>query len=312
MNPGKKLGFFVLYQYKGNVRMSVSNNGNLKLAIQKKGRLTDKSIDLLKLCGIEIDHYTERLVVPASNFPLEVLFLRDDDIPEYVQDGVADIGIVGENVVVSKNAHTEIVEKLGFGKCSLMMAAPENVTIKSVKDIEGKTIATSFPNIVQNYLNENKINAKIIEISGSVEIAPALGVADMICDIVSTGNTLRMNKLKKSISVFESQAVLIRSSNKKLNQTKNEYLDKLLRRIRSVLTAKNSKYLMMNVPKSSLLEIERVIPSIKSPTILPLADENLVAVHAVIPSDYLWKIVDSLKKLGATGILLSPIENMIP
>jgi ATP phosphoribosyltransferase len=292
--------------------MSISNNENLKLAIQKKGRLTDKSIDLLKLCGIEIDHYTERLVVPSDNFPLEVLFLRDDDIPEYVQDGVADIGIVGENVVVSKNAKTEIIEKLGFGKCSLMMAAPENVTISSAKDIEGKTIATSFPNIVQNYLNENKIKAKIIEISGSVEIAPALGVADMICDIVSTGNTLMMNKLKKSISVFESQAVLIRSSNKELSPSKSEYLDKLLRRIRSVQTAKNSRYLMMNVPKASLLEIERVIPSIKSPTILPLADENLVAVHAVIPSDYLWKIVDSLKSLGATGILLSPIENMIP
>jgi ATP phosphoribosyltransferase len=292
--------------------MSISNNENLKLAIQKKGRLTDKSIDLLKSCGIEIDHYTERLVVPSDNFPLEVLFLRDDDIPEYVQDGVADIGIVGENVVVSKNAQTEIIEKLGFGKCSLMMAAPENILIESYKDIEGKTIATSFPNIVKNYLNENKINAKIIEISGSVEIAPALGVADMICDIVSTGNTLMMNKLKKSISVFESQAVLIRSSNKELSQSKNEYLNKLLRRIRSVQTAKNSRYLMMNVPKSSLLEIERVIPSIKSPTILPLADENLVAVHAVIPSDYLWKIVDSLKSLGATGILLSPIENMIP
>src|ERR1035438_6152775 len=260
--------------------MSISNNGNLKLAIQKKGRLTEKSIELLKLCGIEIDNYSERLVAQAYNFPLELLFLRDDDIPEYVQDGVADIGIVGENVVVSKNAQTEIIEKLGFGKCSLMMAAPENI--------------------------------KIIEISGSVEIAPALGVADMICDIVSTGNTLMMNKLKKSISIFESQAVLIRSANKELNQAKQEYLDKLLRRMRSVLAAKNSRYLMMNIPKSSLEEIEKVIPSIKSPTILPLADENLVAVHAVIPSDYLWKIVDSLKNLGATGILLSRIENMIP
>ena len=183
-----------------------------------------------------IDNYSERLVVQAYNFPLEILFLRDDDIPEYVQDAVADIGIVGENVVLSKNAKTEIVEKLGFGKCSLMMAAPESVTIKTIKDIEGKTIATSFPRMVQNYLNENKINAKIIEISGSVEIAPALGVADMICDIVSTGNTLMMNKLKKSISIFESQAVLIRSSYKALNRTKQEYLDKLLRRIRSVLS----------------------------------------------------------------------------
>ncbi|MDR3611723.1 MAG: ATP phosphoribosyltransferase [Ignavibacteriaceae bacterium] len=292
--------------------MSVSNNGNLKLAIQKKGRLTEKSIELIKLCGVEIDNYSERLVVPAYNFPLEILFLRDDDIPEYVQDGVADIGIVGENVLVAKNAQTRIVEKLGFGKCSLMMAAPENISIKSVKDIEGKTIATSFPRIVQNYLTENKINAKIIEISGSVEIAPALGVADIICDIVSTGNTLMMNKLKKSISVFESQAVLISSASRELNPQKKKYLDELHRRIKSVLTAKNSRYLMMNVPKSSLEKIEKVIPSIKSPTILPLADEKLVAVHAVIPSGYLWKIVDSLKSLGATGILLLPIENMIP
>jgi ATP phosphoribosyltransferase len=292
--------------------MSISNNGNLKLAVQKKGRLTDKSIELLKLCGIEIDHYSERLVVPAYNFPLEVLFLRDDDIPEYVQDGVADIGIVGEDVLVSKNAKTQVVEKLGFGKCSLMMAAPENIRITSPKDIEGKTIATSYPRIVQNYLDDNKVNAKIIEISGSVEIAPALGVADIICDIVSTGNTLRMNKLNKSISVFDSQAVLICSSTNDMNEAKKEILNELQRRINSVLTARNSRYLMMNVPKANLDEIERVIPSIKSPTILPLADENLVAVHAVIPADYIWKIVDSLKKLNATGILLMQIENMIP
>lgn len=292
--------------------MSISKNGNLKLAIQKKGRLTDKSIELLKHCGIEIDHYSERLVVPAYNFPLELLFLRDDDIPEYVQDGVADIGIVGEDVLVSKNARTEVIEKLGFGKCSLMMASPDKITIESAADIEGKTIATSYPRIVQNYLDENKIEAKIIEISGSVEIAPALGVADIICDIVSTGNTLMMNKLKKSISVFESQAVMIRSSTNGMKQEKVEILNDLHRRIKSVLIAKNSRYLMMNIPKCNLESIEQVIPSLKSPTIVPLADENLVAVHAVIPQGYLWKIVDSLKQHGATGILLLPIENMIP
>ena len=292
--------------------MSLSNNGNLKLAVQKKGRLTDKSVELLKHCGIDIDHYSERLVVPAYNFPLELLFLRDDDIPEYVQDGVADIGIVGEDIFVSKNAKTEIVEKLGFGKCTLMLAAPDKLTIKTAKDIGGKTIATSYPRILQNYLDENKINAKIIEISGSVEIAPSLGVADLICDIVSTGNTLMMNKLKKSISVFESQAVLIRSSSNTMKPAKVEILDELHKRIKSVLIAKNSRYLMMNVPKANLEKIEKVIPSIKSPTILPLADENLVAIHAVIPEGFLWKIVDSLKEYGATGILLLPIENMIP
>jgi len=292
--------------------MSISNNGNLKLAVQKKGRLTEKSVELLKHCGIDIDHYSERLVVPAYNFPLELLFLRDDDIPEYVQDGVADIGIVGEDVFVSKNARTEIVEKLGFGKCSLMLAAPEKIAIKTTKDIEGKTIATSYPRIVQNYLDKNNINAKIIEISGSVEIAPALGVADIICDIVSTGNTLMMNKLNKSISVFESQAVMIRSTSNDMKPEKAEILNELHKRIKSVLRAKSSRYLMMNVPKSNLEKIEKVIPSVKSPTILPLADENLVAVHAVIPEGFLWKIVDALKDLGATGILLLPIENMIP
>jgi ATP phosphoribosyltransferase len=292
--------------------MSISNNGNLKLAVQKKGRLTDKSVELLKHCGIDIDHYSERLVVPAYNFPLELLFLRDDDIPEYVQDGVADIGIVGEDIFVSKNARTEIIEKLGFGKCSLMLAAPDNITIKTAKDIEGKTIATSYPRILQNYLNENKINAKIIEISGSVEIAPSLGVADLICDIVSTGNTLMMNKLKKSISVFESQAVMIRSSTNTMLPAKEEILNELHKRIQSVLRAKNSRYLMMNVPKANLDKIVKAIPSLKSPTILPLADEYLVAVHAVIPEGFLWKIVDSLKEYGATGILLLPIENMIP
>ncbi len=291
--------------------MSISTNGYLKLAVQKKGRLTDKSVELLKHCGIDIDHYSERLVVPAYNFPLELLFLRDDDIPEYVQDGVADIGIVGEDISVSKNARTEIIEKLGFGKCSLMLAAPDNITIKTAKDIEGKTIATSYPRILQNYLDVNKINAKIIEISGSVEIAPSLGVADLICDIVSTGNTLMMNKLKKSITVFESQAVMIRSSSNSMEPAKVEILNELHKRIKSVLIAKNSRYLMMNVPKANLAKIEKVIPSIKSPTILPLADENLVAIHAVIPEGFLWKIVDSLKEFGATGILLLPIENMI-
>ena len=291
--------------------MNISQNGNLKLAIQKKGRLTDKSVELLKLCGIEVDHYSERLVVPAYNFPLEVLFLRDDDIPEYVQDGVADIGIVGENVVVSKNAKTEILENLGFGKCTLMMAAPDHVQLKSIQDIDGKIIATSYPRIVQNFLDEHNLKAKLIELSGSVEIAPTLGVADIICDIVSTGNTLMMNKLKKSFSVFESQAVMIGSSSTELHDDKKKILTELQSRIRSVLLARRSKYLMMNVPIATLDEVKKVIPSLSSPTIVPLANPDLVAVHAVIPSDYLWKIADSLKKLGATGILLLPIENML-
>ncbi|MFA6597582.1 MAG: ATP phosphoribosyltransferase [Ignavibacteriaceae bacterium] len=291
--------------------MNITNNGNLKLAVQKKGRLTDKSIELLKLCGIDIENYAERLVVSSSSFPLDLLLLRDDDIPEYVQDGVADIGIVGENVIVEKKAKVEMLHKLGFGKCKIMLAAPENLHFENLKDINNKTIATSYPNILQTFLDQNNLKAKTIEISGSVEIAPALGVADLICDIVSTGTTLMMNKLKKSFTVFESQAALICSDVLLKDEKKNEILNELLRRIRSVLTARSSKYLMMNVPIESLERIEKLIPSIKSPTIVPLADPNMVAVHAVIPSDLLWKIVDQLKQEGASGILLLPIENMI-
>lgn len=285
-------------------------NGNLKLAVQKKGRLTEKSLELLKLCGLDFENYSERLFISARNFPLDILFLRDNDIPEYVQDQVADIGIVGENIILEKKTNTKIIEKLGFGRCSLVLAYPENKELKRLEQINEKVIATTYPAILKNFLKQNNLNAKIIELSGSVEIAPSLGVADLICDIVSTGNTLMMNKLKRSFKVFDSQAVLISSKNK-LNEEKEKILNDLLRRIKSALSAKNSKYLMMNAPKSSLTKITEIIPSLKSPTILPLADENLAAVHAVIPSNKFWNIIDDLKSAGASGILLLPIENMI-
>ncbi|MGE5796906.1 MAG: ATP phosphoribosyltransferase [Ignavibacteria bacterium] len=283
----------------------------LKLAIQRKGRLTDKSVELLKLCGLDIESYTERLVVTARNFPLEILFLRDDDIPEYVQDSVADAGIVGENVLFEKQTTTLEMEKLGFGRCSLIIAHPEKNHLKSINEIDGKTIATSYPNILKNFLKQNNINAKIIELSGSVEIAPSLGVADLICDIVSTGNTLMMNKLKKSFNVFDSEAVLISSKATLNNPEKNGILQDLLGRIRSVKNARDSKYLMMNIPKSSLERIVEIIPSLKSPTVLHLADENMLAVHAVIPSNKFWNIIEDLRAAGASGILLLPIENLI-
>ncbi|MGE5804841.1 MAG: ATP phosphoribosyltransferase [Ignavibacteria bacterium] len=283
----------------------------LKLAIQRKGRLTDKSVELLKLCGLDIESYTERLVVTARNFPLEILFLRDDDIPEYVQDSVADAGIVGENVLFEKQTTTLEMEKLGFGRCSLIIAHPEKNHLKSINEIDGKTIATSYPNILKNFLKKNNINAKIIELSGSVEIAPSLGVADLICDIVSTGNTLMMNKLKKSFNVFDSEAVLISSKATLNNPEKNGILQDLLGRIRSVKNARDSKYLMMNIPKSSLERIVEIIPSLKSPTVLHLADENMLAVHAVIPSNKFWNIIEDLRAAGASGILLLPIENLI-
>lgn len=286
-------------------------NGNLKIAIQKKGRLTEKSLELLKTCGFEIENYKERLFVSARNFKIDLLFLRDDDIPEYVQDGVADVGIVGGNVVEEKLVDVEVTRELGFGKCTLMFGIPEDVELNHPNELNGKVIATSYPNILNNYFRRHDISARIIGISGSVEIAPSLGVADYVCDIVSTGTTLKMNKLKKSLTVLESQALLIKSGKKALSEEKQKILVEFLRRIDSALTAKKSKYLMMNIPKNSLDVISQTLPSLKSPTILSLADPEMLAVHAVIPKDKFWEIIDDLKKYGASGILLLPIENMI-
>jgi ATP phosphoribosyltransferase len=286
-------------------------NGNLKLAIQKSGRLSEKSLQLLRTCGLDIENYSNRLIVTTRNYELDLLFLRDDDIPEYVQDGVADVGIVGEDVVIEKEADVEMIKKLGFGKCRLMLAGPENEDIKEIQEINGKRVATSYPKILANYFRDNKIQAKIIQISGSVEIAPSLGVADYICDIVSTGNTLKLNKLKKYMTVFDSEAVLIGNKNIEKDSDKYSKLKNLIVRIESALNAKNSKYLMMNVPKDSLERVREVLPSLKSPTILPLADESMLAVHAVIPSDMFWEIQKDLHEAGASGLLLVPIENMI-
>ncbi|MBI5662297.1 MAG: ATP phosphoribosyltransferase [Ignavibacterium album] len=289
----------------------MNNNGNLKLAIQKSGRLSESSLQLLKNCNLDIEKFNDRLVVSIRNFKLDLLFLRDDDIPEYVQDGVAELGIVGEDVLNETKADVKVVRKLGFGRCSLRIAIPENDDLKDIKDLSGKRIATSFPNILKDFLKRNKVDAKIVNISGSVEAAPSLGIADYICDLVSTGNTLKLNKLKSSVSVLESEAVLIKNKNLKNQSDKYQIFLKLLSRIESVLNAKNSKYLMMNIPGKSLEKILQIIPSLKSPTVLPLADDESLAVHAVIPAEKFWEIVDDLKEAGATGILLLPIENII-
>lgn len=289
----------------------MKNNGNLKLAIQKIGRLSDSSLQLLKNCSLDIERFNDRLVVSVRNFKLDLLFLRDDDIPEYVQDGVAELGIVGEDVLNETRADVKVVKKLGFGRCSLKIAIPENDNLRDVSDLNGKRIATSFPNILKDFLKQNRIDAKIVNISGSVEAAPSLGIADYICDLVSTGNTLKFNKLKSSISVLESEAVLIKNKNLKNHSDKYQIYLKLLSRIESVLNAKNSKYIMMNIPKKSINNILALIPSLKSPTVLPLADEESLAVHAVIPAEKFWEIVGDLKKAGASGILLLPIENIV-
>ncbi len=286
-------------------------NGNLKLAVQKKGRLTEKSMQLLRNSGLDIEEYSERLVISARNYELDLLFLRDDDIPEYVQDGVADIGIVGEDIIFEKRADVQIIRKLGYGKCRLALALPETKQLNDLKELNGQRIATSFPHILQDFLDKNNLKAKIVEISGSVEIAPSLGVADYICDLVSTGNTLKLNKLKKSFDVFESQAALIVNKELGKNEAKYEILQNFLFRIDSALKAKTSKYLMMNAPKESLDSIKSILPALKSPTVVPLADSSMVAVHAVIPADEFWNIFNQLKEAGASGILLLPIENMI-
>lgn len=288
-----------------------NNNGNIKLAVQKSGRLTENSLQLLKNCNLDIEKFNDRLVVSVRNFKLDLLFLRDDDIPEYVQDGVAEIGIVGEDVIRETRADVEIVKKLGFGRCNLRIGIPENAELKNLSDLNHKRIATSFPNILTNFLLENNVDAKVVNISGSVEAAPSLGISDYICDLVSTGNTLKLNKLKASINVLESEAVLIKSKSLKPENDKYKIFLNLISRIESVLNAKNSKYLMMNVQSQSLTNVLKLIPSLKSPTVLPLADNNLLAVHAVIPAEKFWEIVDDLKLAGASGILLLPIENIV-
>lgn len=291
--------------------MNYEKNGNLKLAIQKKGRLTEKSLQLLKNCGLDIENYKERLLVTARNFKLDLLFVRDDDIPEYVQDGVADIGIIGENEFVEKGADAKVIKQLGFGKCSLTIGAKESDKEITVEDLENKKIATSYPNILSQYLKSKNVNSKVIEISGSVEIAPSLGVSDYICDIVSTGTTMKLNKLKKAFTIFDSQSVLIGRKDLEKDQSKYALLCDLLGRIESVLTAKKSNYLMLNAKNEKIETIIEILPSLKSPTLLPLAEQDMMAVHAVIPTDKFWGIKQKLIEAGATGILLLPINNMI-
>lgn len=284
-------------------------NKTLKLAVQKKGRLYDGSMSLLKECGIDVSNGNNQLKVQAANFPLEVFFLRDDDIPEYVQDAVADIGFVGENVIAEKNKQVTSVEKLGFGKCRLSIAVPKTGVIKSAVDLIGKKIATSYPLILSNYLKEKNINATIQEISGSVEIAPRIGLADAICDLVSSGSTLFSNELTELETVLKSEAVLI--SNKKLSAEKQGLLDKLLFRIKAVKKAKNNKYVLLNAPNDKLDGIIQLLPGMKSPTILPLAESGWSSVHSVISENDFWNVIENLKANGAHGILIVPIEKMI-
>jgi ATP phosphoribosyltransferase len=281
----------------------------LKIAIQKSGRLSEKSLELISEAGISLANGDRKLISKASNFPIEILFLRDDDIPQYVADGVADIGIVGENVILEKKSRVEIVERLGFGKCRLSLAIPKAVDYKGVNYFNGKKIATSYPVILTDFLKANNINAEIHEISGSVEIAPGIGLADSIFDIVSSGSTLISNGLQEVEVVIKSEAVIV--GHPGLSDEKRKILDKLLFRTRSVQKAKCNKYIVLNAPAASVNKITSIIPGMKSPTVVPLAKEGWVSIHSVLKESDFWEIIDKLQECGAEGILVMPIEKMI-
>jgi ATP phosphoribosyltransferase len=287
---------------------SFDEKNKLRIAIQKSGRLHEDSMRLLKECGIDISNGGNKLKAAAGNFPLEVFFLRDDDIPQYVEDAVADAGIVGENVVYEKKKEVEVLEQLGFGKCRLSIAVGRNEMYHQ-SALNGKRIATSYPVLLQQYLDNNKITAEIHEISGSVEIAPGIGLADAICDLVSSGSTLMTNGLKEAETILHSQAILIQ--NKQLSPEKQKLLQRIQFRIRSVKKAKNNKYILLNAPDDKLKQIIGLLPGMKSPTVLPLAEPGWHSVHSVIDENDFWNIIEQLKDAGAQGILVVPIEKMI-
>ncbi len=281
----------------------------LRIAIQKSGRLREGSLDLLKESGLSISNGRDQLKTQASNFPVEVLFLRDDDIPQYIEDEVADVGIVGENVFVEKQRKNTLIRKLDFAKCRLSIAVPRTENFTGVFWLSGKNIATSYPVIVQHFLDKHGVQAGIHEISGSVEIAPGIGLADAICDIVSTGSTLLSNGLKEVEVVMQSEAVLI--ANPELQYEKQRILDSLLFRIEAVNSARNNKYILLNCPDSAIEKITSVIPGMKSPTIMPLARKGWSSLHSVVNENDFWEKIGQLKSFGAEGILVIPIEKMI-
>jgi ATP phosphoribosyltransferase len=281
----------------------------LKLAIQKSGRLHEDSMKLLNDCGIGIKNGHNQLKSAADNFPIEAYFLRDDDIPQYVEDGVAHIGIVGENVLYEKNKAVDIVEKLGFGKCRLSIAVKKTDDYGDAQFLQGKKIATSYPFLTQDFLNKNGVQAEIHEISGSVELAPGIGLADVVCDLVSSGSTLFMNGLKEVEPILKSEAVMVRT--KELTEEQQFVLNQLLFRIRSVRKAKKNKYILMNAPNESLPQILKLLPGMRSPSVLPLAESGWSSVHSVLSEDEFWDKIEQLKAAGAEGILVVPIEKMI-
>tara|TARA_B100000575_G_C23095786_1_gene632011 strand:- start:357 stop:1208 length:852 start_codon:yes stop_codon:yes gene_type:complete len=281
----------------------------IRLAIQKSGRLNNDSLSLLKDCGINIENGKDQLKTSATNFPVEVFFLRNGDIPQYLRDGVVDLAIVGENLLEEKGSDLEIIEKLGFSKCRVSIAFPKEVEFKSISDLNGKRIATSYPNTVKTFLKENNINAEIHVINGSVEIAPNIGLADAICDIVSSGSTLFKNNLKEVLLIAKSQAVLVKSN--ELTTDQIEIVNKLLFRLKSVLRAKKARYILLNAPNEKINAISSILPVLKSPTVLPLAQKGWSSMHSVINSEDFWEVINQLKENGAEDILVCPIEKIV-
>jgi len=282
---------------------------NLKIAIQKSGRLYEDSLKLLKDCGISYNNGKDQLKVTVDNFPMEIFFLRNSDIPQYVEDGIVDVAIVGENLLIEKQKKIEAVKKLGFSKCRVALAVPKDIETNDIQYFNGKKIATSYPATLQNFLDENNIQAEIHIISGSVEIAPNMGLADGICDLVSTGSTLFRNNLRETRTILTSEAVL--AKNKYLPKAKSEILNKLLFRINAVLKAKNTKYILMNVPDSKIKNVSKILPVLKSPTVLPLAEKGWSSIHSVIEENRFWEVIDELKQAGAQDILIIPIDKMV-
>jgi ATP phosphoribosyltransferase len=281
----------------------------IRIAIQKSGRLNTDSLALLKSCGISIDNGKDQLKAAARNFPMEVFFLRNGDIPQYLRDGVVDLAIVGSNLLVEKGTDLEIIETLGFSKCKVSIAVPKGTSFSSVQDLADKKIATSYPNTVNQFLKQKGIEADIHVISGSVEIAPNIGLSDAICDIVSSGSTLFKNNLKEVIEILKSEAVLVQAPN--LNTEQNKLIAKLQFRIQAVLRAKHSRYILLNVPNAQIEAVSAILPVLKSPTVLPLAQAGWSSIHSVINSDDFWEVIDQLKAAGAEDILVCPIEKMV-
>lgn len=281
----------------------------LKIAIQKSGRLNTDSLNLLNKCGIKIDNYKDQLKVSSRNFPIEVYFLRNSDIPKYINDGVVDLAIIGENLLIEKDFDIDVIEKLGFSKCKVSIAVPKELEFNSISYLNDLKIATSYPNTLKKFLNKNNISADIHVINGSVEIAPNIGLSDAICDIVSSGSTLYKNNLKEVFVINESQAVL--AGNKQVLESNKYLLEKLLFRIRAVLKAKESKYILLNAPNDKINAISEILPVLKSPTVLPLNKEGWSSLHSVINDNTFWEVIDKIKEAGAEDILVCPIEKMV-